>query len=68
MPMFLNAQSTADEGLDWGLLGDGRMRLVILPLGPDRALLIDIEAADKAAWDALLPEAMPVVDSFQFHH
>ncbi|TMK30562.1 MAG: hypothetical protein E6G61_06145 [Actinobacteria bacterium] len=68
VPMFLNAQSTADEGLDWGLLGDGRMRLVILPLGPDRALLIDIEAADKAAWDALLPEAMPVVDSFQFHH
>jgi hypothetical protein len=44
------------------------MRLFVLGLGPDRTLLIDIEAQDKAAWDALVPDAMPVVASFQFLH
>ena len=42
------------------------MRLFILELGQDRTLLIDIEAQDKATWDALVPEAMPIVESFEF--
>ncbi len=68
VPLFVNAQSTPDEGFDWGINGHGRMRLFILELRHDRTLLIDIEAPDKATWDALMPEAMPIVDSFEFRH
>jgi hypothetical protein len=68
VPMFVNAQTTADEGFDWGIGGDGRMRLFILDLGTDRTLLVDIEAPDKATWDGLLKEAMPIVESFEFRH
>ena len=64
--LFLNAQSTAEEGLDWGIAPDGRMRLFLVDLGPDRTLLIDIEAQDRATWEALLAEAVPVVFSFEF--
>jgi hypothetical protein len=68
VPMFVNAQTTADEGFDWGISGDGRMRLFILSLGPDRTLLIDIEAQDKLTWDGLLGQAKPIVGSFEFRH
>jgi hypothetical protein len=32
------------------------------------SLLIDIEAQDQATWDALIADAMPIVESFQFDH
>jgi hypothetical protein len=69
--LFVNAQSTPEDGFDWGIGEDGRMRLFILELPPtpslpDRTLVIDIEALDGPAWSALLPEAMPVVQSFEF--
>jgi hypothetical protein len=66
VPLFVNAQSTPAEGFDWGIGGDGRMRLFVLDLGPVRTLLVDIEAADSATWDALLSQAMPIVQSFEF--
>jgi hypothetical protein len=47
---------------------DGSMRLFLLDLGGGRTLLIDIEATDQAIWKALIAEAMPVVESFQFFH
>jgi hypothetical protein len=68
LPLFLNAQSTAEEGLDWGIAVDGRMRLFLMELGPDRNLLIDIEAQDRPTWYALLAEAVPVTFSFGFRH
>ncbi len=68
VPLFVNAQSTPEEGFDWGIGGDGRMRLFVLDLAPDRTLLVDIEAQDSATWDALLIAAMPIVKSFQFKH
>lgn len=68
VPLFVNAQTTPDEGLDWGINGDGRMRLFILDLGRDRTLLIDIEAQDKATWDALLEDATRIVNTFEFRH
>ena len=37
-------------------------------LAPDRALLVDIEAQDKATWDALLNEAAQIVHTFDFRH
>ena len=72
LPLFVNAQTTPEEGLDWGINGDIRMRLFVLALSvsdpgqPGRALLVDIEAPDKQSWDALLTEASPIVDSFEF--
>ena len=68
VPVFVNAQTTPDEGLDWGINGEGHMRLFILSLAPDRALLVDIEAQDKATWDALLNEAAQIVHTFDFRH
>jgi hypothetical protein len=55
-------------GFDWGIWGDGRMRLFLLDLGDARTLMIDIEAQDKATWDALLPKAMPIVERYRFRH
>lgn len=36
------------------------MRLFILDEGPDRALVVDIEALDDATWQALPPVATPI--------
>jgi hypothetical protein len=44
------------------------MRLFLLDLGDARTLMIDIEAQDKATWDALVPKAMPIVESYRFSH
>ena len=30
VPLFVNAQTTPDEGFDWGIDSKGRMRLFIL--------------------------------------
>ena len=68
IPLFINAQSTPEEGLDWGLEPDGRMRLFVLELGPGRTLVIDIEAQDAVRWEALLGQASPIVASFEFRH
>ena len=63
-PLFANADPGSD--FDWGLVGDGRIRLFLLALPHDRTLLIDIESTDKQTWDAFIPHAMPVVGSFNF--
>jgi len=62
--LFSDADPNSD--FDWGLVGDGRLRLFVLALPNDRTLLIDIESTDKPTWDVFLPEAMPVVQSFVF--
>jgi len=53
---------------DSGIWGDARMRLFLLDLGDARTLMIDIEAQDNATWDALVPNAMPIVESYRFSH
>ena len=63
VPLLLNAEH---EDFEWGIGGDGRMRLDVLALGPGRALIVDIEASTDAAWKALLPTAVPIVESFSF--
>ena len=63
-PLFSNADSHSD--FDWGLAGDGHMRLFLLALPDDRTLLVDIESTSKQTWDAFLPAAMPIVESFAF--
>jgi hypothetical protein len=52
---------------DFQVHGDVPMRLFLLDLGDGRTLLIDIFAKDKATWDVLIPEAMPVIQTFQFN-
>lgn len=65
--LFLNSDPSSSFG--WGNPGlDGSMRLFLLDLGGGRTLLIDIEATDQATWKALVADAMPVVESFQFIH
>jgi hypothetical protein len=66
--LFVNAQyAKSDQGaFDWGIGAHARMRLFILDLGADRTLAVDIEAPEQATWDALVPKAMPVVQSFEF--
>jgi hypothetical protein len=53
-------------GFDWGVAGAGRMRVNLLDLPDGRVLLVEFEAASKSAFDALVTEATPVVQSFQF--
>ena len=53
---------------DFTVHGTTLMRIFLLDLGNGRTLLIDIVAKDKATFDSLVREAMPIVDSFQFNH
>jgi hypothetical protein len=64
----LFSPSDPKSEFDFGIWGKGRMRLFLLDLGNQRTLMVDIEAQDKATWDALVPVAMPVVASFEFRH
>jgi hypothetical protein len=61
------AATNADAGPDWNVQGEGRTRIIALDLGDGRALIIDIEAQNKADYDALLPDAMQVVNTFTFN-
>ena len=49
-----------------GLRGDQRARLILLDLGDGDVVAIGIWTRDQASFDAFVPEAMPVVESFQF--
>jgi hypothetical protein len=63
-PLFSNADP--DHGFDWAVVGAERMRLFVLSLPDDRNLVVDIDSIDEQAWDAFVPQAMPVVESFAF--
>ena len=45
---------------------NSHVRYIFLAQPDGNSLLIDIEAPDGAAWEALVAEAMPIVESFQF--
>jgi hypothetical protein len=64
--LWSDADPTDHEGFDWGIGAGAKMRVVLLDLGDGRSLLIDVEGA-AADYDALLPDAMTVIDSFVFH-
>lgn len=67
LPLVSTYSSPTAGGVDWNIQGEGRTRIILLDIGDGRALLIDIEAQNKADYDALLPEAMQVVNSFVFN-
>jgi hypothetical protein len=55
------------EGFDWNIPAGASARYILLDLGDGRALVIDIEGQTTADYDALLPDATQVVNSFVFH-
>lgn len=59
--------ATPVNQFDWNIQGDGRTRIIALDLGDGRALIIDIEGQNQADYDALLPGAMEVVNTFTFN-
>jgi hypothetical protein len=64
---FVDAEPSGGGGFDWNVQGDGRTRAILLDIGDGRVLLLDIEAQSKATYDAFLPGAMQVVNTFQFN-
>jgi len=48
------------------VMGTERERLILLDLGEGDVLQILVWTEDQAAFDAFVPEAMPVIESFQF--
>src|SRR5262249_35222005 len=55
-----------NEGHDVDVRGDAPMRVILLDLGDSRSLLIYVQGKDKAAYAAVLPEAMPIITSSTF--
>jgi hypothetical protein len=66
--LLSDANPVNTDGFDWGIAGDGRARYWLLDLGDGRTLIIDIEAANKIDFDALVTDATQVVSTFQFNH
>jgi hypothetical protein len=52
---------------DVAVQGTTPIRFLLLDLGDGRSLLVFVSAKDKATYDAFLPEAMSVIDTFAFH-
>ncbi|HKB28313.1 MAG TPA: hypothetical protein VKC59_04755 [Candidatus Limnocylindrales bacterium] len=53
-------------GFDWNVGGTVRERVILLDSGAGPTLLIEIDAPDQAAFDTLVAESMPVIQSFRF--
>jgi hypothetical protein len=49
-----------------GLRGAERARVILLDVGEGDVVAIAVWTPDRAAFDAFTPEAMPVIESFQF--
>jgi hypothetical protein len=65
--VMLMAEATGgDPGWSWGILSGEHQRLIFLDLGDGDTVLIGIESVYPDRWDALLAEAMPIVESFDF--
>lgn len=61
------AEATSDDaGWSWGVMSGEHQRLILLDLGDGDTVLIGIESVYPDRWDALLAEAMPIVESFDF--
>ena len=50
----------------WILGPNGYGRYILLDLGDGRTLLVDVEAQNKADFDALPVDAIPLISTFQF--
>lgn len=55
-----------DDPFAIGLYDEQRSRFIVLDLGADNLALIVITASDQTRFEALVPAAMPIVESFRF--
>lgn len=62
-PMLVHANAT---GMQWGFPPHGYKRFWFLAVPEERTLVISIEADDEAGFQAILPEAMQIVQSMSF--
>ena len=54
------------EGFDWNIPAGAYVRYFLLDIGNGHTMLIEVGAFDKPSWEALVADAMPVIDSFTF--
>ena len=65
VPLFSDLDP-AEGGFDWGIGGDGRMRVFLVDLGGGRLLWAAIDVQDQATFDAMAPEASAIIESIRF--
>ena len=65
-PVAMLIVGTGEDGYSIASIGAERHRLIFLDVGIGAPLLIDIESSDPARFDALVAEAMPIIQSFTF--
>ncbi len=53
-------------GVNWGIGGKERMRMIILDAGGGNVIGILVDSIDGATFDALVAQAMPVIESMTF--
>ena len=56
------------RGHDVKVHGDVPMRIFLLDLRDGRTLVMVLYAIDRPTYEALVPDAMPIINSFQFNH
>lgn len=65
--LFTDADPASGEGTPfWGITGTERLRLIALDDTKGSNVMIVISGTDRDQFDALLPEAMPVIQTFEF--
>jgi len=65
VPLFSDLDP-AEGGFDWGIGGEGRMRVYLVDLGGGRLLWAAIDAQDQATFEAMGPEASTIIESIRF--
>ncbi len=63
VPLFTD--SDPGEGYTWQIGPTERMRLYLIDVGDQRVLLVDVNGEDEAKFQAILPEAIGIVESIQ---
>jgi hypothetical protein len=62
--LFFDPVTVSNEGLD--VIVDDRARYILLDGGAGQTLLIRVQTPGQAAFDALIADVMPVIESFEF--
>jgi len=65
VPLFSDLDP-AEGGFDWGIGGDGRMRVYLVDLGAGRLLWAAVEVEDQATFDTVAPAASAIIESIRF--
>ena len=67
MTLFTDEDPASGEGTPfWGISGTERLRLIALDDTEGSNVMIVISGTDGDRFDALLPEALSVIETFEF--